>query len=234
MDHRALPLRQARYSEPVCAIHHSGVDDLLRNWRTCVTHLTRATSADVVNAGRDLVQRWSEPHRSYHDVEHLQAVLRHIGTLRSHATDPEICMVAAWFHDAVYEGRPGVDERASAALAAEVLERLGVPGDLVKEVVRLVELTATHTPEAGDANGAVLCDADLAILGSPPAEYAAYTAAVRDEYAHVPEADFHAGRAAVLRHLLARDPLYATSTARELWEDRARHNITTELARMIT
>lgn len=143
-------------------------------------------------------------------------------------------MVAAWFHDAVYDGRPGADEQASAALADEMLGRLDVRDELAREVARLVHLTATHSPEAGDANGAVLCDADLAILGSPPAEYAAYAAAVRAEYAHVSEPDFRAGRAAVLRRLLARDPLYTTATAQELWEDGARRNITAELSRMIT
>ena len=36
--------------------------------------------------------------------------------------------------------------------------------------------------EPGDANGAVLCDADLAVLASPPEAYAAYASAVREEY----------------------------------------------------
>lgn len=188
-----------------------------------------ADEAEVQRAGRDLLQRWAEPHRAYHDVEHLRAVLRHIETLRAHAADPEACMVAAWFHDAVYKGRPGADERASAALAGDVLARLDVPADQVAEVVRLVELTASHSPGDDDPNGAVLCDADLAILGSPRADYEAYVANVRAEYAHVSDADFRAGRAAVLHHLLNRDPLYATSTARELWEDAARRNMTTEL-----
>lgn len=215
-------------------VHDRGVDELLRNWRTSLTHLTSVGADDVDAAGRDLVQRWSEPHRAYHDVAHLRTVLRHIDTLREHAADPDVCAVAAWFHDAVYEGRPGADEQASAALAGEVLGRLGVPAERATEVVRLVQLTATHAAGGDDANGAVLCDADLAILGSPPAEYEAYVAGVRREYAHVPEKDFRTGRAAVLRHLLARDPLYTTPTARELWEETARRNITTELHRMIT
>lgn len=167
-------------------------------------------------------------------MSHLRTVLRHIETLRPHAVDPSACVVAAWFHDAVYDGRPGADERASADLAGSVLGRLGVPADRVAEVVRLVELTATHTPGTDDANGAVLCDADLAILASPPDEYAAYVDKVRAEYAHVPAEDFRAGRTAVLRHLLDRDPLYVTSTARELWESTARENLTTELSGMTT
>lgn len=197
-----------------------------------MTDLTPASSPRADSAGLDLLRRWSEPHRAYHDVDHLRSVLRHIDTLRADAEDPAACAVAAWFHDAVYEGRPGADERASAELAREVLGQLGVPADRVAEVVRLVELTTTHAPEAGDSNGAVLCDADLAILASPPDEYAGYVEKVRAEYAHVSDDDFRAGRAAVLRSLLAREPIYATQTARDLWEDAAHHNLTTELSRM--
>lgn len=203
------------------------MDDLLGNWRSLFD--SSADLRDVEASGRDLLRRWAEPHRHYHGVEHLRSVLRHLERLGTHALDADACMLAAWFHDAVYDGRPGEDERASAELGRDVLSGLDVAADRVAEVVRLVELTATHAPAADDVNGAVLCDADLAILGSPPREYAAYVAAVRAEYAHVPDAEFRNGRTAVLRHLLARDPLYSTTTARDLWEVAARRNMTTEL-----
>ncbi len=67
-----------------------------------------------------------------------------------------------------------------------------------------MRLTATHRPADDDHAGQVLCDADLGILAADPARYASYTAGVRREYAHVPDADFAAGRAAVLRDLLAK------------------------------
>ena len=168
----------------------------------------------------------------YHDVAHLRAVLARVDELRSHALDPDVCALAAWLHDAVYNGRAGADEAASAALARDVLNGLNLHAERVAEVVRLVELTLTHAPAADDRNGAVLCDADLAVLGSEPAAYGAYVAAVRAEYGHVPDAEFRAGRAAVLRALLSRDPLYSTPTGRALWEDAARRNMRAELTRL--
>jgi predicted metal-dependent HD superfamily phosphohydrolase len=75
----------------------------------------------------------------------------------------------------------------------------------------------------------VLCDADLAILAAEPDRYAQYAAGVRREYAHVSDADFAAGRTAVLRRLLARASLYRTPSASTRWEARARHNMETEL-----
>jgi len=199
------------------------MDDLMGRWRDLA-----GPGNDAL--GRDLLRRWREPHRRYHTVEHLRAVLDAIDELAHHADDPAAVRFAAWFHDAVYAGRPGEDERASAELAAAMLPSAGVEPGRVAEVVRLVELTASHDPAPGDANGAVLCDADLAVLAGGPDEYAAYAAAVREEYAAVSDADFRRGRAGVLRALLALDPLYRTPTAAERWQDAARHNLRTELA----
>ena len=204
----------------LCCDHDSRVEDLIARWRLLV---------DDEETGRDLLRRWSEPHRRYHDVRHLTAVLHAVDELAADAADPDAVRLAAWFHDAVYSGRPGDDERDSALLAAATLRAARLDEARVAEVARLVELTAGHDPAPGDHNGGVLCDADLAVLGGEPAEYADYAAAVRDEYAQVPEEQFRLGRAAVLDGLLARDPLFATTTARERWEANARRNVGTEL-----
>ena len=90
-------------------------------------------------------------------------------------------------------------------------------------------LTATHDPEPGDANGAVLCDADLAVLARDPAGYADYAAAIRREYAHVPDELFRRGRAAILRGLLEQPALFRTPSAVNRWEAEARANVAAEL-----
>ena len=57
-----------------------------------------------------------------------------------------------------------------------------------------------------------------------------YVNGVRGEYGHLSAAEWASGRAAVVESLLARDSLYATAPARSWWEDRARANLTAELA----
>ena len=98
------------------------------------------------------------------------------------------------------------------------------------EVARLVRLTASHEADPGDDRGAHLLDADLSILGALPGRYHVYARDVRLEYAHVTDADFAAGRAAVLRHLLDHDPLFRTPTGAQLWARQARANMAAELA----
>jgi predicted metal-dependent HD superfamily phosphohydrolase len=179
-----------------------------------------------------VVAAWSEPHRRYHDLAHLAAVLGLVGALPG-ATDPDAVRLAAWYHDIAYAPERTDNEQVSAARARVGLRGL-VPDARVDEVERLVLLTAGHEPAPDDANGAVLCDADLAVLAGPPDAYAAYASAVREEYRHLSDEEFTAGRIAVLEHLLALPTLYRTPEAARQWTERAAANLTAELGLLRT
>ncbi|MET9899430.1 hypothetical protein [Streptomyces sp. NPDC006446] len=215
---------------------HPAHEDLTKRWAETV----RAARGGEDGSGpsplpyaANLLDRWAEPRRRYHTTDHLLAVLDHIDVLEAHgerAEDPAAARLAAWFHDAVYLPDRSENEERSARLAERALTELGVGADRTAEVARLVRLTVSHDPADDDRNGAVLCDADLAILASPPAAYAAYTAAVREEYAFVPDDAFRAGRAAVLRQLLDLPRLFRTPYGEREWARPARRNMGDELA----
>jgi predicted metal-dependent HD superfamily phosphohydrolase len=175
-----------------------------------------------------LVAAWSEPHRRYHDLAHLAAVLGLVGQWADAASDPDAVRLAAWYHDVAYDPQRTDNEQVSAARARAGLTGL-VPDARVDEVERLVLLTTGHDPAPGDADGAVLCDADLAVLASPPQAYAAYASAVRAEYGHLSDEVFTAGRIAVLERLLALPQLYRLPAVAAEWTPRARANLTAEL-----
>jgi predicted metal-dependent HD superfamily phosphohydrolase len=186
---------------------------------------------DVAGVGARLLAAYGDPARGYHDLRHLDEVLRTVDDLAHRAADPDAVRLAAFFHDAVYDAHATDSEQRSADLAGRELRRRRVDGHRVAEVVRLVLLTRTHDPAPEDVDGAVLCDADLAVLAADPARYRDYTDGVRREYAHVPDEQFAAGRAAVLRSLLDLPALYRTPEARA-WEAVARANVEAELARL--
>jgi predicted metal-dependent HD superfamily phosphohydrolase len=179
--------------------------------------------------GADLLARWAEPHRHYHGVAHLAAVLSVVDAKARQADDADLVRLAAWGHDAVYDPRAPGNEARSAEVTAALLDGLGLPTPAVTEVCRLILLTTGHDTQPGDRNGALLCDADLAVLAGPPEEYDRYAAAVRREYAHVPDDLFRAGRAAVLSHLLALPALYRLPEPHARWEGPARANLRREL-----
>ncbi|MFD3503816.1 hypothetical protein ACFWWT_29555 [Streptomyces sp. NPDC058676] len=188
-----------------------------------------AAGPDPAPYADNLLARWQEPQRRYHTLTHLTAVLDHVDVLEKYAADPDVVRLAAWFHDAVYLPDRSENEERSARLAERALPEAGVPADRTAEVARLVRLTTTHDPADDDPDGQVLCDADLAILAAPPSAYAAYTAAVREEYGFVPSDAFRAGRAAVLGQLLALPRLFRTPHGQAEWEATARYNLAAEL-----
>lgn len=199
-----------------------------------------AAWTDLVGDGQDridcwarLVGRWTESHRRYHGIGHLSAMLLFIDEYADHADDADAVRLAAWYHDAVYDPRSPDNEERSAGLAETELGALGQPEGQIAEVFRLVRLTSTHDPAEGDRNGELLNDADLMVLSSPPEAYVAYLNAIREEYAHVPDADFRTGRAAILETLLDTPQLYRLEALAPV-EAAARRNLSAELSLLRT
>src|SRR5688500_9683582 len=120
-----------------------------------------ATAPDVTlqAVSAELTARWSEPHRSYHNLTHLRAVLDEV----SH--DP-IAALAAWGHDAISDPRSSANEERSAQLLASLLSRCGLPSAVVFQTYHLVLMTAGHATADNDPHGLLLADADLAILAT--------------------------------------------------------------------
>lgn len=177
----------------------------------------------------ELLDRWSEPHRRYHDPRHLEHCLSSLAMV---GAGEDVVVLAAWFHDAIYEGRGGgADEDASARLAEDRLAGVLSPTD-VAEVARLIRLTAGHETVWGDKRGHQLCDADLAILGETPERYARYCRDIRIEYAEVPLPDFRRGRLQVVQMLLYREHFYRTGIGLTLWARNARANLAREAAKL--
>ncbi len=169
-----------------------------------------------------LVARYSEPHRRYHTLQHLEecfAALDEIADLAEHPADVEL---ALWFHDAVYDTRRSDNEQRSAGWARSIC------GD---EVARLVMFTRHEAiPAAIDEK--VLVDADLWILGAPEKRFDEYERQVREEYGWVPGLIYRRKRREILESFLARPAIYGTDRFIRRYEPRARANLARSLARL--
>ena len=200
----------------------------------------RAVRGDVhgfVSTHENLIARWSESHRGYHDLRHLDEVLVALTELRDTTleTDADWAAVvfAAWFHDAVYDVPAGAqNERRSAELARTTLSGSGVGRAVVASVVALVEASEAHEVLETHGPQAAFHDADLWILSAPATRFDEYCAAVRQEYAGVPDEAYAQGRSAILTPFLERERVYRSDCASRLWERTARANLARELARL--
>lgn len=172
----------------------------------------------------ELVARYSEPHRAYHTLQHLDECLEALARERSHAGRPAEIALALWFHDAIYDVRRHDNEARSADWARQALLAAGVADDAARRVHALVMATR-HDAQPEGADAQLLVDIDLSILGAPAARFAEYERQIRIEYAHVPSEVFEPRRREILGRFLARDPIYLTESIRTTLEAQARLNL---------
>ena len=132
---------------------------------------------------------------------------------------------AIWWHDVVYDAARSDNEELSAQLAEQ-----HVAAGIRQEVGRLIRLTKTHQVEPADKLGAILISIDLSILAADPSRYDAYAAAIRKEFAHVPDDAYRVGRADVLRRFAARPVIYPDADFARACEQKARDNLAREIA----
>lgn len=193
-------------------------------------HVSRSPAANEHFAS--VVNRYREAHRSYHDVRHVRWVVRHVGEFAEtqRVVDLGTVVVAAFYHDAIYNPVASGNEDASATLAAEALAELDWQRERIDAVTSMIAGTIDHQwNESTPVDTAVLYAADLGILAADPAGYSAYVRNVRKEYAHVDQSDWVSGRSAVLRSFLDRSAIFAPQLGLTEWEMRARGNLTAEL-----
>ena len=173
-----------------------------------------------------LVAAYAAPGRHYHNLAHIEdslAALTRVENLSPR--EREILSAAIWWHDVVYDATRADNEELSAQLAETHVRK-----DIADEVGRLIRLTKTHDVARDDRLGAILISIDLSILGAEPARYDAYAAAIRQEFIHVPETDYRAGRARVLGQFAARPVIFPDAAFAARYDRQARENLARELA----
>jgi predicted metal-dependent HD superfamily phosphohydrolase len=190
-------------------------DRLEASWRRLYARADR----DAVF--QDLVRRYSEPHRAYHTLSHIDHCLQEFEATRDTAEDREAVELALWFHDAVYKARASDNEERSADLVRPISRRAA-------ELV----LATRHAAPPEDPDAQLVVDIDLAILGQPVDRFDRYEQEIRKEYAWVPGFLFRRKRAAVLRSFIERGTIFHTPHFRNRYEAAARANLERSLAKL--
>jgi predicted metal-dependent HD superfamily phosphohydrolase len=174
---------------------------------------------------------YAEPHRHYHNQQHIADCLNEFVQVRQLAVESDAVEFAIWFHDAVYDPRAGDNEERSADLAEQWLKAGGATAGLVKSVQQLILATKAHDwtlhPDAP-----LLVDVDLSILGQSPDRFWEYENVIRAEYSWVEPATFATKRSEILDRFLARPRLFQTEYFFQRFEAQARSNLRASIARL--
>lgn len=189
-------------------------------WRRCRGSTEVPQAADVF---AELARRYAEPHRHYHTPAHINHCLGQLDLVRERLATPDAVEMALWFHDVVYDPRARDNEQQSAELfrrrARDVL-----PAAFTDDVYRLIMITRHRETPARDDERHVV-DIDLSCFGLEHDAFKRDSNDVRNEFAHLSDADFIPRQCGFLQSLIDRPAIFATEFFRRRYERRARTNI---------
>ena len=195
-------------------------------WATLMSALGNPKGSEAIL--KELLARYVEPHRGYHNLAHIVAMLDELELVGEN--DSAIAL-AIWFHDAVYDPKAKDNEEQSAQLAKDSIKKIGLPSLLGEQVYDLVMATK-HTAVPVNRTARILVDLDLMIFGKPEKEFDAYEVGIRKEYDWVPQSDFSAGRSKILQSFLDRPSIYSTELFWDKYESVARKNLERSIERL--
>lgn len=200
-----------------------------QQWRALWQRLGAQGDASAVY--HDLVARYSEPHRAYHTLQHIEHCLDELKDSRHLAENPNAVELALWYHDVIYDTKAKDSEERSAALAVEMVRNASLSENLGQSVANLI-MTTKHSAVPIDSDVKLLVDIDLSILGQTDNRFDEYDRQVRKEYEWVLEDAFVAGRSTILKSFLDRPAIYSTQFFHNKYETQARRNIARSLAQL--
>ncbi len=172
----------------------------------------------------DLVYKYSEKHRFYHTLVHIDSCLKKLDEVSDSITDIFSLKVAIWFHDVIYDPLRNDNEEMSARCAQNFLSVLQLNQEEISKIIGLIELTKHNKiPIIDDEK--YLLDIDVSILGADAEIYRIYEDSIREEYRQVPDLTYKEGRKKILQSFLGLESIYYTRYFQEQFEKQARENI---------
>jgi predicted metal-dependent HD superfamily phosphohydrolase len=140
-----------------------------------------------------------------------------------------------FFHDIIYEPTRSDNEERSVDIWKEfATSSCSVDMTQAALIERYILATKSHSIVDGqsmpyDTDLHFFLDIDLSVLAWPPSQYDVYAQQIRQEYQHIPDDAYKAGRTKVLMSLKG-ERVYSSPSFQEQWEERARINLSREIA----
>lgn len=179
-----------------------------------------------------LIKAYSETHRYYHTVAHIEAMLIHFDKVRNLADSPDEVEIAIWFHDAIYNPLSSSNEIDSAQWAKDFLISSGGEATVAERVYELIMATK-HDGKIVENDHKLIVDIDLTILGANESVYDEFEVNVRKEYKLIPSVIFRKKRIAILMSFLEEEAIYKLDYFKENFEVLARENLNRAISHLL-
>ena len=200
---------------------NSGLNRFQSLWRRCLNEAATDASAAI---HQRLVDAYSEPQRHYHSLAHIDHCLSIFDQCKSLAANPDALEIAVWFHDVIFEPGKHDNEASSAELYQEL--SAGVHDTEFRELVdRLIMATLHDGRSLGDNDAGYMIDIDLSSFGLPWEDFLRDSQHLREENAHLSDAEYYRRQGDFQSCLLARPRFYLTDFFCQRYEQQARDNL---------
>ena len=182
---------------------------------------------------------YSQPHRTYHILDHVNKCLGIFDNWKSENPVGQfskeistIVQLALWFHDVIYDvDRTPVkgNESRSAAFFLECAAPYkclmnGIP-ERVVEAILATEHSIKRVKAYSSLCSSLTVDCDLAILGDNPYGFSESTKLIRQEMPKLSEDEFFKGQTNFLKNFITRGYIYQLDWFVKKYEAQARENI---------
>ncbi len=182
----------------------------------------------------DIVDRYDEPWRKYHTIEHIATGFAHLRNYLEVIKNPVLVWWAWLLHDVVFVPNAENNEHCSAELACAWLTRMNIDQRIANEVCAWIRSTKHHIiepslfsdrfPHGRDDDLALLIDIDLAPLAAPNKAFMRDTELLQKESHPMPSSTFYAKQAVFASNMLQRQKIYLSEYFTYLEND-ARKNL---------
>ncbi|MGK0289949.1 MAG: putative metal-dependent HD superfamily phosphohydrolase [bacterium] len=181
-----------------------------------------------------LLIAYSEPHRCYHNLDHIRFCLNEFDQVKDQLENPHAVEIAIWCHDVIYHLRADDNELQSALWFKSELVTAELSPSLVEEVESLILATCHSTPSLNSLDAHFLIDIDLSILGTPANKFEEYGKNIRKEYSWVPLFLYRKKRAQVLESFLQHSSVFKTEHFQKKYEEQAKKNLKNSISYLKT
>jgi predicted metal-dependent HD superfamily phosphohydrolase len=219
---------------------------LFSKWKKLIEFLHKAFPIIKENTSKELLfnicQYYSESHRFYHNLDHIDHMLNKLDELFiAYPTHehPLVIELATWYHDIYYnplnKSRKTTNEYLSSCIANMELQGiLMLPKDVSDRTSTLILLTNEHETtdnlSISKKEQEIFLDSDKAILGESEEKYLEYSINIAKEFANFFSSEtYMKRRIEFLYQLLTEKPMFHTEYMMDKYQKQALKNIKREI-----
>jgi predicted metal-dependent HD superfamily phosphohydrolase len=199
-------------------------DDLAR-FRTLWLHQQKSDLADDSQAVyQQLINAYNEPHRVYHNLEHIKSCLTMFDQVSELLDNPDAVELAIWFHDVIYT----IGDKKNEQLSADLFMTLtnGLFDNVFRDsVYQHIMATCHDCSEITNADTKLMVDIDLSSFGLPWDDFLIDSKKVRAEMPHLSDVDYNQKQKSFQLSLLDQPCFFNSDYFLEHYEAQAHKNL---------